>query len=169
MPWRCDSFFGNTPVSSGRWAAPRPTGRSRKTANRRRRREGYTIDASARRDSRRASVPSRIRYETGALRKVHVRGRSNAVLLHAAAFNLALILRSITKAGTPKGLADLKTKLLCALWRVLAPLPPLYAPITSSVAALSPISTGSITRSQNCDPVRQESAIGETGRPDTAC
>jgi len=28
--------------------------------------------------------------------------------LQAAAFNLALILRSITKAGTPKGLADLK-------------------------------------------------------------
>jgi hypothetical protein len=62
------------------------------------------------------------------------------VLLQAAAFNLALILRSITKAGTPKGLADLKTKLLCALWRVLAALPPLYAPTTSSVAALSPIS-----------------------------
>ncbi len=84
-------------------------------------------------------------YETGALRRLHVRGRGNVakrVLLQAAAFNLALILRSITKAGTPKGLADLKTKLLCALWRVLAALPPLYAPITSSVAALSPISLG---------------------------
>jgi transposase len=45
-------------------------------------------------------------YETGALRRVHVRGRSNVakrVLLQAAAFNLALILRSITKAGTPRG------------------------------------------------------------------
>jgi transposase len=61
-------------------------------------------------------------YETGALRRVHVRGRSNVakrVLLQAAAFNLALILRSITKAGTPRGLADLKIKLflaLCAFW-----------------------------------------------------
>jgi transposase len=64
-------------------------------------------------------------YETGALRRVHVRGRGNVakrVLLQAAAFNLALILRSITKAGTPRGLADLKTKLLCALGRVLAAL-----------------------------------------------
>jgi transposase len=61
-------------------------------------------------------------YETGALRRVHVRGRSNVakrVLLQAAAFNLALILRSITKAGTPRGLADMKIKLFLALWRVL--------------------------------------------------
>ena len=73
-------------------------------------------------------------YETGALRRLHVRGRGNVakrVLLQAAAFNLALILRSITKAGTPKGLADLKTKLCCALLRVLAALSPLYAPTMS--------------------------------------
>src|ERR1700738_2082189 len=48
-------------------------------------------------------------YETGALRRVHVRGRDNVakrVLLQAAAFNLALILRSITKAGTPNDLIE---------------------------------------------------------------
>ena len=75
-------------------------------------------------------------YETGALRRVHVRGRSNVakrVLLQAAAFNLALILRSITKAGTPRGLADLKTKLFFALWRMLDALPPCYALPISSV------------------------------------
>ena len=69
-------------------------------------------------------------YETGALRRVHVRGRSNVakrVLLQAAAFNLALILRSITKAGTPRGLADLKMKLFLALWRVLDALSTFYA------------------------------------------
>ena len=73
-------------------------------------------------------------YETGAMRRLHVRGRGNVakrVLLQAAAFNLALILRSITKAGTPRGLADLKSKLFCALWRVLAVLSPLCAPIMS--------------------------------------
>jgi len=70
-------------------------------------------------------------YETGALRRVHVRGRSNVakrVLLQAAAFNLALILRSITKAGTPRGLADLKIELFLALWRVLDALLMLSAP-----------------------------------------
>jgi hypothetical protein len=66
-------------------------------------------------------------YETGALRRVHVRGRKNVakrVLLQAAAFNLALILRSITKAGTPRGRADLKTRLLGYLLCVLAALGP---------------------------------------------
>ena len=74
-------------------------------------------------------------YETGVLRRVHVRGRGNVakrVLVQAAAFNLALILRSITKAGTPKGLADLKSKLFCALFRILAALPPFHAPTTSA-------------------------------------
>ena len=64
-------------------------------------------------------------YETGAMRRLHIRGRDNVakrVLLQAAAFNLALILRSITKAGTPKGLADLKRKTVRALLRVLAAL-----------------------------------------------
>ena len=61
-------------------------------------------------------------YETGAMRRLHVRGRDNVakrVLLQAAAFNLALILRSITLAGTPRGLADLTLPVLSALWRVL--------------------------------------------------
>src|SRR6516164_832629 len=64
-------------------------------------------------------------YETGGLRRVHVRGRGNVakrVLLQAAACNLALILRSLSKAGTPRGLADLNLTLFCALWRVLAAL-----------------------------------------------
>jgi transposase len=61
-------------------------------------------------------------YETGGLRRVHVRGRGNVakrVLVQAAACNLALILRSITKAGTPRGLADLKIELIYALLLVL--------------------------------------------------
>ena len=83
-------------------------------------------------------------YETGALRRVHVRGRGNVakrVLLQAAAFNLALILRSITKAGTPKGLADLKIKLFCALWCVLAALSQSSARITGPANVFSPISS----------------------------
>ena len=74
-------------------------------------------------------------YETGAMRRLHIRGRGNVakrVLLQAAAFNLALILRSITKAGTPKGLADLKRKTVLALLRVLATLWALPAPISGA-------------------------------------
>ncbi len=83
-------------------------------------------------------------YESGGLRRVHVRGRKNVakrVLLQAAAFNLALILRSITKAGTPRGLADLKARLLVDLLRVLAALGPLSAPYTEPqrIFPLSPL------------------------------
>src|SRR6266403_361483 len=62
-------------------------------------------------------------YETGGLRRVHVRGRDNVakrVVLQAAAFNLALILRSLTKAGTPRGLADLRRNMIDTLSRLLA-------------------------------------------------
>jgi transposase len=78
-------------------------------------------------------------YETGALRRLHVRGRDNVakrVLLQAAAFNLALILRSITRAGTPKGLADLKRNALCALLRVLSALTALLAPLSGRYETL---------------------------------
>ncbi len=82
-------------------------------------------------------------YETGALRRLHVRGRDNVakrVLLQAAAFNLALILRTITRAGTPRGLADLKIKLFWALGRVLDALPTPSAPTTRPADLFSPIS-----------------------------
>jgi transposase len=64
-------------------------------------------------------------YETGGLRRVHVRGLKNVakrVLLQAAAFNLALILRSITKSGTPRGLAEHNLTLLRAIICQLAAL-----------------------------------------------
>jgi transposase len=47
-------------------------------------------------------------YETGRLRRVHVRGQENAskrVLVQAATYNLALLMRTLIGAGTPKGLA----------------------------------------------------------------
>lgn len=72
-------------------------------------------------------------YETGALRRLHVRGRGNVakrVLLQAAAFNLALILRTMTRAGTPRGLADLKRTLFGTLLRVLAALSAIPAPLS---------------------------------------
>jgi transposase len=84
-------------------------------------------------------------YQTGAMRRLHVRGLKNVakrVLLQAAAFNLALILRSITKAGTPRGLADLKQKLWFTFWRVLAALQELNPPNDRS----SPVSTSQLGR-----------------------
>jgi transposase len=49
-------------------------------------------------------------YETGAMRRLHVRGDKNItkrLLLQAAAFNLSLVMRKLFKAGTPRGYGDL--------------------------------------------------------------
>jgi transposase len=58
-------------------------------------------------------------YETGAMRRLHVRGDANItkrLLLQAAAFNLSLVMRKRFKAGTPRGYADL----VAALCRAMA-------------------------------------------------
>jgi transposase len=99
----------------------------------RRRVEGERGKRLLRRRGELLERPFAHQYETGALRRLHVRGRGNVakrVLLQAAAFNLALILRTMTRAGTPRGLADLKRKLLCDLLRVLAALSAMPAPLS---------------------------------------
>jgi transposase len=48
-------------------------------------------------------------YETGGMRRLHLRGRANILkrlLIHVGAFNLSLALRKAAGAGTPRGLAD---------------------------------------------------------------
>ena len=57
-------------------------------------------------------------YETGGMRRVHVRRRANVekrVLIQAATYNLALMMRSLLGAGTPKGLASRLTGALSRL------------------------------------------------------
>ena len=61
-------------------------------------------------------------FETGRLRRLHVRGRQNVLkklLLQAAACNLALLLRQKLGAGTPRGLHDKACALFFALLRLL--------------------------------------------------
>ena len=46
-------------------------------------------------------------YETGALRRVHLRGHPNIlkrVLVHTGGFNLGLLMRRLTGVGTPRSL-----------------------------------------------------------------
>jgi transposase len=64
-------------------------------------------------------------YETGGMRRLHVRGLKNVakrVLLQAAACNLGLILRTITKAGTPRGLAERQLAQLRAIFAIFSTL-----------------------------------------------
>jgi transposase len=88
----------------------------------RRRVEGRRGKELLRRRGELLERPFAHQYETGAMRRVHVRGTSNVakrVLLQAAACNLALILRTMGGAGTPRGLADLRNVLTSAFLRLL--------------------------------------------------
>jgi transposase len=64
-------------------------------------------------------------YQTGGLRRLHVRGHDNItkrLLLQAAAFNLSLVLRKLFKAGTPRGFGGLAAALCCvfsSLWTLI--------------------------------------------------
>ena len=57
-------------------------------------------------------------YETGAMRRVHLRGHTNIlkrVLVHTGGFNLGLLMRRLTGVGTPRSLQGRVATLLGAL------------------------------------------------------
>ena len=60
-------------------------------------------------------------YETGAMRRIHLRRHPNIIkrlLIHAAAFNVGLVMRQNTGCGTPRALQE-QMKTLIALLRLL--------------------------------------------------
>jgi transposase len=69
-------------------------------------------------------------YRTGALRRMHLRGRSNILkrlLVHGSALNLGLLLRRFLGVGTPRGLQGRVAAVLSAyyvLWRLVEELTP---------------------------------------------
>jgi len=61
-------------------------------------------------------------YDTGGMRRVHLRGKKNIAkraLLHAAAFNLSLILRRMLGVGTARQAADLAAALCLAFLKLI--------------------------------------------------
>src|SRR5205814_8868651 len=62
-------------------------------------------------------------YETGGMRRVHLRRRHpnilKRLLVHVAAFNLGLVMRRLLGRGTPRGLQGWRLDLLLALLRLL--------------------------------------------------
>jgi transposase len=58
-------------------------------------------------------------YETGAMRRVYLRGRENVCkrqLIHVCGFNLSLVFRQILGAGTPRELHNNQARLIFAVW-----------------------------------------------------
>jgi len=66
-------------------------------------------------------------YETGGMRRTHLRGHHNIYkrqLIHVAAFNLGLVLRHLVGNGTPRsvqGRTEVPGPLRLALWRLARP------------------------------------------------
>jgi transposase len=64
-------------------------------------------------------------YETGAMRRVHLRGRENILkrlVIHGAAFNLSLIMRTVLGAGKPRefqALAACMLMAICGYWAAM--------------------------------------------------
>ena len=61
-------------------------------------------------------------YETGGMRRCHLRGRENILkrqLVHVGAFNLSLILRKLLGAGTPRELRNHAARAFLQLWQLL--------------------------------------------------
>jgi len=69
-------------------------------------------------------------YDTGCMRRTHLRGRDNILkrlLIHAAAFNIALLVRKLHGIGKPRTLQGAAAELLRTLLRLWIALARLYA------------------------------------------
>ena len=62
-------------------------------------------------------------YDTGAMRRTHLRGHTNILkrlLIHAGAFNLGLVMRQMMGLGTPRGLQGRLPAVIAVLLVLLA-------------------------------------------------
>jgi transposase len=79
-------------------------------------------------------------YETGGMRRVHVRGHADIrkrLLIHAGGFNLGLLLRQLIGVGTPRGLQG---RLIAALTMLLALIRPLCDRLSRHERPARPVS-----------------------------
>jgi transposase len=113
-------------------------------ANRRRIHGGRGL-ALLRQRSERLERPNAHLYETGRLRRTHLRGHTNILkrlLVHVGGFNLGLFMRALFGIGTPRGLQGrmgavlaaliaLWTRTLVAWWHRVTPIPD-HSPVCTS-------------------------------------
>ena len=97
-------------------------------------------------------------YDTGGLRRIHLRGHPNILkrlIVHAGAFNLGLLMRHVFGRGTPRGLQGRRPS-----WRWLWL--PLYSLLAAFRAAL--VRCIDVPRSQSRDGISSFS-LAATGSP----
>jgi transposase len=81
-------------------------------------------------------------YETGAMRRTHLRGQENIlkrILVHVAGCNLGLLMRRNFGFGTPRGLSELFSSLLSLIFRIHDASQRLWQPLCQPQNVLRPI------------------------------
>jgi transposase len=82
-------------------------------------------------------------YETGRMRRVHLRGHTNIlkrVLLQVAALNLGLLMRTLVGVGTPRSLQGCGAALLACLWCLIRVPETLWGTIWTKYRSLTSLS-----------------------------
>jgi transposase len=80
-------------------------------------------------------------YETGGLRRMHLRGHPKILkrlLIHAAGFNLGLLMRKLCGLGTPRGLAERLARLSAGIFGLLRRLRRLLKALVRRETPVSP-------------------------------
>jgi transposase len=88
-------------------------------------------------------------YETGGMRRVHLRGHTNVLkrlLIHTGGFNLGLLMRQMIGVGTPRSLQGRLNAVVAALLALLESLSELARPLRRPVRQVSPLERRSIGR-----------------------
>ena len=86
-------------------------------------------------------------YETGGMRRVHLRGHTNILkrlLIHAGGFNLGLLMRQLIGVGTPRGLQGRLSAVMTVLLALIRPLWELVTRHGRSVRHVLPVTRRSI-------------------------
>ena len=118
--WSVRSYVSEPARGRRKWRGKRKQ-QAATYANRRRVR-GKRGKELLRRRGEKLERPFAHQFETGAMRRLHVRGLDEVrkkLLIQAVACNLALLLRTKYGAGTPRGLAEAAQALCTALWVLL--------------------------------------------------
>ena len=118
--WSVRSYVSEPARGRRKWRGKRKQ-QAATYANRRRVR-GKRGKELLRRRGEKLERPFAHQFETGAMRRLHVRGLDEVrkkLLIQAVACNLALLLRTKYGAGTPRGLAEAAQALCTAIWELL--------------------------------------------------
>jgi hypothetical protein len=86
-------------------------------------------------------------YDTGGMRRVHLRGHTNILkrlLIHAGGFNLGLLMRQLIGVGTPRGLQGRLSAVVATLLALIGSLRELATPHGWPVRQVSPLKRRSI-------------------------